>query len=61
MKTIKYKIIGYGMKHNKTEWEQFNDTAIVACPEGINPYLYIPASWHDLLDHWLVCFEEIEE
>ena len=61
MKTVKYQIIGYGMKHGKTQWEEFNNAAIVDCPEGVNPYLYIPASWSGLLDHWLVWFKEVKE
>ena len=56
----RYKIIGYGMKKNSTQWEQFNETAIIDCPTEINPYIYIPASWRDLLDHWLVYFEEVK-
>ena len=56
----KYKIIGYGMKKNSYEWEQFNDNAIVECPVGVNPYLYIPMSWYNLLEHWIVIFEEVK-
>lgn len=56
-----YQIIGYGMKKNTNIWEQFNKTAIVECPKGVNPYIYIPISWQGLLDHWIVTFEEIKE
>ena len=56
-----YKIVGYGKKYNSDKWEQFNETAIVECPKGVNPYIYIPASWQGLLSHWIVEFQEIKE
>ena len=56
-----YLLKGYAKQKGKDEWDKFLDTAVFACPDNENPYLFFDSQFKQTFDYWLIEYEEIKD
>ena len=55
-----YLLKGYAKQKGKDEWDRFLSTAVFACPDNENPYLFFEPQFKQTFDYWLIEYEEIK-